>query len=258
VGIVVGPLLGLLAAVTPGAPAYPERGAELVHLETAFPKRFGKKRIYLDAGHGTTANEGATTALCDKEQDVVLAIANALKIALESTGRFDVRLSRTTSVGPSYEDRVRTAERFHADALISLHLDARGEADTLSRPKGQIAFRNDAESGFGILRSDRGSSSIVARRRDLARALARRMMEVGFPAYDGEDYGGLYTNDPVPGVFIDRRSLFMLRRPRIPSVIIETHHGLYLNETERWREPATLTAFGEAVSAALVDFLRRS
>ena len=39
--------------------------------------------------------------------------------------------------------------------------------------------------------------------------------------------------------------------------IIETHHGLYLEETRRWREPETLAAFGEAVTGALIDFLGR-
>jgi N-acetylmuramoyl-L-alanine amidase len=211
--------------------------------------------IFLDPGHGTPGNEGATTALCEKEQDVVLAIAAALKTSLEATGHFSVVLARTSSAGPAYGERVRAAERAKADAFISVHLDARGEAHAHTCSDGQVTMRNDSEGGFAVLRSDRGRFGLVAKRKRLARALARNLAEAGFSAYDGEDYGGLYERDPVPGVFVDRRGLFMLRAPKIPSVIVETHHGLFLEEAERWRERATLDAFGRAVGAALVEFL---
>jgi N-acetylmuramoyl-L-alanine amidase len=47
----------------------------------------------------------------------------------------------------------------------------------------------------------------------------------------------------------------MLRRPRVPSVIIETHHALDFEEAERWKEPRTLEAFAAAVAQGLVDGL---
>ena len=45
----------------------------------------------------------------------------------------------------------------------------------------------------------------------------------------------------------------MLRRPRIPSVIIETHHALDFEEVARWREERTLEAFAAAVAQGVVD-----
>jgi N-acetylmuramoyl-L-alanine amidase len=70
----------------------------------------------------------------------------------------------------------------------------------------------------------------------------------------------LYDGDPEqPGVFVDRHEpgyrIMMLRRPRIPSVIIETHHALDFEEVERWKEPRTLEAFSAAVAQGLVDGL---
>jgi N-acetylmuramoyl-L-alanine amidase len=39
----------------------------------------------------------------------------------------------------------------------------------------------------------------------------------------------------------------------MPSVIIETHHALDLEEVARWREERTLEAFAAAVTQGLVD-----
>lgn len=100
------------------------------------------------------------------------------------------------------------------------------------------------------------------RRVRLARSAAGAMSESGFPAYDGEDYPGIYDGDEVAGVFVDRhlpgRRIYLLRRPRIPSVIIETHHALHRAEATRWAEPRMLEVFSNAVTRALVSFLTTS
>jgi len=81
------------------------------------------------------------------------------------------------------------------------------------------------------------------------------MAGAGFLPYGGADYAGLYDLDPVPGVFLDRRVLYMLRRPTMPSVILETHHGLDAEERARWEEERTREAFADAVAAALLTAL---
>jgi N-acetylmuramoyl-L-alanine amidase len=212
-----------------------------------------KRRVFIDPGHGYPGNEGATTMLCEKEEEVVLEIARELASYLSDRGGFEVALARTSSVGPTYDRRLEAAAKFRADVLISIHLDARGEAAL----DGGCP-RNDAQPGFGVLFSDRGSKRLVKKRRTLSRSLADALSARGFLAYDGFDYGSLYELDPTPGVFIDRRGLFMLRRPAMPSVIIETHHGLSAEERRKWRDPETRTAFAEAVRVGLDDlFLGR-
>jgi hypothetical protein len=85
-----------------------------------------------------------------------------------------------------------------------------------------------------------------------------RMALAGLGTYDGRDYPGLYLDDPEqPGAFIDRRFLYVLRKPAVPSVIVETHHFLDLEEAARWAEPRTLEAFAAAVAGALVEALSK-
>ena len=69
-----------------------------------------------------------------------------------------------------------------------------------------------------------------------------------------------YDADPTPGVFVDRHAaaqrIFVLRRPSMPSVILETHNALEPREAERWSELATIDAAADALAGALVDALR--
>src|SRR5262249_55614386 len=118
-----------------------------------------------------------------------------------------------------------------------------------------VCWRNDETPGFSVLYSDRGDPALNAGRQSLARAVARRMALAGLGAYDGRDYPGLYLNDAVPGAFVDRRFLYVLRKPEVPSIIVETHHFLDLEESARWKEPRTLEAFAAAVAGALVEAL---
>jgi N-acetylmuramoyl-L-alanine amidase len=198
--------------------------------------------VFLDPGHGLPDNSGATSVFCEKESDLNLRVTSALAARLRKLGT-TIELARTASVGPSYPERIAHAARVEARALLSIHADTRG---TAVMERG--CPRRDAEPGFSILFSDEGTH---ARRRSLARAIAKAMTKQGFVAYDGIDYGTLYEKDQVPGVFIDRRGLFMLRRPAMPSIVIETHHAWHLAEVKSWRTAETLDRFAAAVHEAL-------
>jgi N-acetylmuramoyl-L-alanine amidase len=225
-----------------------------------FPRGFGRKRIYLDAGHGAPGNEGNSSVTCEPEESFTLRVAQDLARRLEATGHFQVKLSRKSGQRPRYPERLEEAERWRADLFVSLHSDARGEASWWMPTPDQWCLRNDAAPGYSVLYADDTSEPLLSRRLSVARALARRMGEAGFLPYGGEDYVGLYASDPVqPGTFVSRHQpgqrIFVLRKPRMPSVIIETHHALDLEEVTRWREEHTLEAFAAAVAQGLVDSL---
>ncbi|MFP2929772.1 N-acetylmuramoyl-L-alanine amidase [Pyxidicoccus sp. 3LG] len=244
------------------APVWPAPGAPLTVAEVKFPEGFKKRRIYLDAGHGAEGNTGNKSVTCEDEEAFTLRVAEDLARRLEATGRFRVRLSRKSGERVPYPTRVTAAESWGAHALVSLHSDARGLAMPWSPSPGQQCYRQDASPGFSVLWSEEAAAPLPDRRAELARALARHMGRAGFRYYDGVDYEGLYGADSAqPGVFVSRasepthRRILMLRRPSIPSVIIETHHALDLEEAARWREERTLEAFAAAVAQGLVEGL---
>ncbi len=264
--------LGLLLLADPASssaptsvappPTWPAPGAPLTVSEVRFPKGFGKRRIYLDAGHGAEGNTGNKGVTCEDEETFTLRVAEDLAKRLEATGHFQVRVSRKSGKRVPYPTRVTAAEQWRAHAMLSLHSDSRGAAAPWSPTPDQECFRQDTAPGFTVLwsESEEATALLQAGRAGLARALARRLNQTGFPPYDGLDYEGLYASDTAqPGVFVARepthRKIFVLRKPRIPSVIIETHHALDFEEAARWREQRTLEAFAAAVAQGLVDAL---
>lgn len=222
--------------------------AVLVALAAATP---AKTRVYLDAGHGVGTNTGAQTVRCTDEADFTLALAKDVARQLEATGRFEVRVSRKTADGPSYANRLAAAKQFSADVLVSLHADTRGASEPHTVEEGKTCPSSREQPGFSILVSDEGGEKLAARRRRLGRAVADRMRSAGFEAYDGIDYGGLFVSDEAPGVFLDRRRLFMLRQPPMPSVIVETHHAWHVDEHAKWLDAATRSRFAKALAEAL-------
>jgi N-acetylmuramoyl-L-alanine amidase len=219
-------------------------------------------RLYLDAGHGAPDNSGNLSSLCEEEQDFTLALADEVAAQLRTAGGFEVRVSRAAGELVAYVDRVAEAERWSAHAFVSLHSDVRGEAELWSPPaRTERCMRSRSQTGFSVLWSDEGSDALVAARRDLARSLAESITGTGLPPYVGADYRGLYQPDErQPGVFADRHSegrrIFVLRRPAMPSVIIETHNARDDREVIRWRQPRVRRAFAAALADGLVRALR--
>ncbi|MCB9684019.1 MAG: N-acetylmuramoyl-L-alanine amidase [Alphaproteobacteria bacterium] len=248
---------GLIVPPPAAEARWPQLGAPIRRDPPVFPEGFGQHVVMVDPGHGTGGNQGAISCWCTEESAYTLRASRALAEALEATGHFRVLLARHDEHGPSYRSRIAAAVAGGAEALLGIHADVRGEPAPWEPSPGLSCRRMTTGPGFSVLWSRRAPT--VARadgRRDLARALARRLAAAGPLPYDGADYEGLYETDTeVPGVFRDLRGLLMLYEPPIPAVIVETHHALDPAEVARWSEPETEAAFADAVAGALIEVL---
>jgi len=223
------------------------------------PEGFGRKKIYVDAGHGSAGNIGNRGCFCQEEYLFTLRVAHRLAADLEATGLFSVRMSREGDEQTGYKTRVEEASAW-ADAFVSIHSDVRGPYSVWSPREGLMCNRNTGQHGFSVLWSEEGEEPLRSARQRLSDRLSARMIEAGFHPYHGIEYEGLYRGDPqAPGSFVDVHEpgerIMVLRRPTVPSVIIETHQALDVDEVGRWHEERTLAAFSSAVSAGLVDAL---
>jgi len=251
--------LGRAVQHDPVDAAWPSDAARLSASAAEYPASFGHRRVLIDPGHGAPGNTGNRSAYCIDEQDFTLELAEDLKRRLEETGHFEVRLSRSRGQLVPYSDRVRQAEEWNAEVLLSLHSDVRGRRESWQPSPGRSCSRSHDAPGFSVLWSDSGDPPLVGSRVALARALSSELSASGFLAYRGVEYAGDYEADERPGVFVDRHAenerIFVLWRPEIPSVIIETHNALDDREARRWRETETQEAFASAVTRALVVHL---
>lgn len=270
---VVAILLVLLAGCRPGAEAArapaPVAGAEVAAVEAppvpppVWPAAGAPLRVLpaapvtgtllLDAGHGAAGNTGNTNARCEAEQDVMKRVTDAVAERLVTRG-LAVRRTRPDAALVPYPARLRASRA--ATWLVSFHSDARAGEGLHADPETGC-WVNTGAPGFAVLWSDEGEATLVAGRRSLARAVARRLAEAGIPPYLGTDYPGLYDADEVPGVFVDRHApkqrIMLLRRPVVPSIIVETHQAWDRDEVARWEEPGTWDAVAGALAAALAD-----
>ena len=234
---------------------WPSPAAQLTIPAAVAPADFGRRRIFVDAGHGAKDNTGNLSSLCQNEQDFTLDLASDLARRLEASSHFEVRVSRSGSDLVAYADRVQAADDWPAEVFLSLHSDVRGPAGTGDCPSNRSA------PGFSLLWSDEGP--LAGQRLQLARSISTRMLQVGLVAYDGDEYRDQYEADAQQaGVFADRHApgsrIFVLHKPSMPSVIVETHNARDDREAERWNETATREAFAAAVTAALIDALAGS
>lgn len=238
------------------APVWPDPGYRLAPRAPEFAPGFGRRRVYLDAGHGAAGNTGNRSAFCRDEEAFTLSLAEDVARELEKTEHFEVRLSRRGDTRVPYSERVRAADAWPADVLVSLHSDYRGKVETWTSAGETTCPRSRAAPGFSLLWSDQGDPALALRRLALARELGRTLEQVGFVAYTGGEYSPTYERDSEQrGVFLDRHSerdrIFLLYRPSIPSVIVETHNAVDDREARRWEEAETRDAFAGAIADAL-------
>jgi N-acetylmuramoyl-L-alanine amidase len=240
----------------PEPPVWPEAGGGLTHPVIEVPEGFGRPGVFVVAGHGTGRNHGNTGCLCQLEEQFTLEVADDLARRLEATGIFEITRARTGTARPSYASRSAHLARSGADLMLELHSDVRAVTSFAhtQRDDGSWCYAADEDPGFAILVRDQGFPKTVARRLALARAVAGSLGQAGFPAYDGRTYGRLYDLDSTPGVFLDRRGLYMLKHADVPAILVETHNAYDTREAVRWEEEATRDAFGRAILQALIQF----
>ncbi len=87
------------------------------------PKSDDRMTIVIDAGHGGV-DPGAIGENGVYEKNIVLAAAQALKAALEETGRYKAVLTRDGDSFIRLRERIAIARRVDADLFVSLHADS--------------------------------------------------------------------------------------------------------------------------------------
>jgi len=235
---------------------WPEPGASLAPPPIVVPQALRGAVVAIDAGHGAPGNTGARSCFCRDEQDVVLPIAEQVARVLERGGLRVVRL-RPPDTAPTYSQRLATLADSGAALMVSVHADVRLPAQPWQPTPDCQALVGRGQLGFSVLWSDE-QAALTPSRRTLAHDLAARLRATGLPAYDGQDYVGKYERS-APGAFVDRhpprRRVRFLRRPRVPSAIVEVGHLLDPRAARRLEEPAVQVALAHAIAGGVIDAL---
>jgi N-acetylmuramoyl-L-alanine amidase len=212
-------------------------------------KSNGAKIIIVDAGHGgiDPGTHGATGL---QEKDIVLAVAQELRKALETRGgRYKVKLTRDSDVFIPLGDRVKIARANHGDLFVSLHIDfndhheIRGASiytlsdeatDPVTARLAEQENKSDVIAGVDLTGKNDAAADLIGMEQRLTKNSSIRFAET------------VLTQLPVATLVrptTPRRSagFAVLKGPDIPAVLIEL--GYLSNakdeaemETTTWRK----------------------
>lgn len=103
------------------------------------PNGHSKPVIVIDPGHGGI-DPGAVGAGAMPEKAIVLAVAQQLKAVLAQTGRYDIRMTRSSDVFISLDRRLKISTDSGADLFISLHADSIEEKAVAENIRGATIY----------------------------------------------------------------------------------------------------------------------
>ncbi|HZY68865.1 MAG TPA: N-acetylmuramoyl-L-alanine amidase, partial [Devosia sp.] len=204
--------------------------------------------IVLDPGHGGVDN-GASSPTGVHEKEITLAFALQLRDLLQSTGKFDVAMTREDDTYLTLNERVFLARQNKADLLISLHADTfqqddiRGAsiytrderaADILEKVLAEGEKPEDVVAGYLPPDAKPAVASILL-------DLMRRQVRQQAYAAAGDIVKAMEPSVTLRRFPVRQGDFFVLQAPDIPSMLIEL--GFMSNaadiknlENQQWRD----------------------
>ncbi len=222
--------------------------------------------IVLDPGHGGTDTGAVHSNI--KEADLVLKVANKLKILLEKNDKFQVTMTRAADRNISLPDRVKLAEGSKADLFVSLHANAASD----QRAKGvEFFFQNnlppDEESLFlasqenqAVLNSAHASddnSNELSKKGDVAAIVEdlRRQNRLNSSLRLTQVLTQTWENDAKASqATIKQAPFYVISKTSMPSVLIEVGFLTNPREAKRLTSSDYQTDLAQKIYSALVSY----
>lgn len=230
------------------------------------PKDTSRPLIVIDAGHGGHDPGAANQAKGQREKEITLALAQALRERLLREGRTRVALTREDDRFLLLQERYEIARRLGADLFISLHADAADNdtaqgatiytlSETASdREAARLAARenrSDVINGVDLGTQEGTVSSILidlSQREAMAQSaeFARLLYREATPFV------------PFRGAWHRYASLVVLKAPDIPSVLFEAGYITSAQDVARLSSAQGQIQTAEGIARAIeIHFARR-
>lgn len=219
------------AALYEGAAAAPE------------PQPAAPAAVILDPGHGGH-DLGAVVGQW-QEKDIALAIARRIKAKLETMGQTRVLLTRDADVYVPLDKRIDDSLDADGSAFVSLHLNQTRS----KRPHGMTVYAFGRQTTrLPTRRHHLHLPKLPAPPKDEARASAALAQ-------------ALVASLRAQGYRVDppaRARFYVLKNPRVPSVLIEMGYLSNPSERARLSSPAYQDKLAEAVAVSLRSYFMQS
>lgn len=251
---------GKVAAASPSRPA-PETADAGPDVPAAVPQGRVLK-VVLDAGHGGV-DKGAVSKSGTLEKEINLAMALALRDALQARGDVEVTLTRDDDTFIPLEERAAIGRRERADLFISIHADSIRYADlrgatvyTLSETASdelsrEIAASENAADRFAGEEWQRDEPTVF----DILLDLTRRET-VSFSEHFASSLVRDLRREDIRLINRPKRSagFKVLTAPDVPSVLVELGFLSNREDEKLLTDAAWRKDTAAAIAQAVMDF----
>lgn len=244
----------------------PKAGSPVDLPEVLGPPDLTRPLVVIDAGHG--GKDPGASGPNNKEKDVVLGLALALRDQLIDEGGIRVALTRDDDSFLVLEERPEIARRLNADLFISIHADSSGEVAGVSGASIYTlssAASSEAAARFAARENDADKLNgvqVEGQRPEISNILVelsqRRVQQNSAEFADliiREGQGHLKFHPQR------RRSaaLAVLRAPDVPAVLYESGYITNLSDAARLTSQEGKSDFAETMARAIrIYFARQS
>jgi len=222
--------------------------------------------IMLDPGHGGV-DTGAVRGSA-KESDLVLKVAQKLRVLLEKDPRFTISMTRTQDHALTLAERVKLAQKADADLFVSLHANAaddpraRGvefffqnslpadeESLFLANQENEIAATNasDSEASSDEPSKKGDVNAIVEDLQRQSRILSSLRLTQALSSV-------WQKRSPETQVAIKQAPFYVISKATMPSVLIEIGFLTNPKEVKKLMENQYQTELAQKIYRALVAY----
>ena len=198
-------------------------------------------KVIVDPGHGgrDTGSKGLGDLL---EKDVTMALAKKLVQALEETGEFRAELTRTDDQALSLDDRAGMANHNHGDLFISLHLGTTFTPDPIGFSIYYWSPTTASPTATPSSNTPRPWDQEHEPYWEKSRMVASLMKEE------------LLWSIPWASGGVIAADIYLLRRSRMPAVMLELGSLNHLEEAAQLQKPEFHEAVAKAVTQGIIKY----
>ena len=253
----------LVVDLFPSEKAKPEPQAKLTRKAIQADSR--NVLIAIDAGHGGEDPGALGTSRGEHEKHLTLAVARALKSAIEQEPGMSAFLVRDGDYFIPLKRRYEIAREKKADLFVSIHADAsedgggsgasvfmlsrKGASSQAARMLAQRENQSDLVGGVSL---DDRDSSLAAVLLDLSQGatLAASDQVANQVLASLKQVGSVHKRD------VQRANFVVLRAPDVPSILVETAYITNPEDAKKLRDPEYRESLAEAMLEGMRNYFR--
>ena len=223
----------------------------------------GKPIVVIDAGHGGV-DPGATSVSGAYEKNIVLALAQEVKAALDKDGKVTAVLTRDRDIFIPLRERVAIARGANADLFMSLHADTVADPDIRGLSVYTLS-QTSSDTEAQALADKENKSDIVAGIDFSNESPEVTNILIDLVQRESMNLSAKFAGSVITEVSRDTHQLLqnthrfagfaVLKAPDVPSVLVESGYLSNERDEQMLRRPEYRAKLAQALARAIEGFL---